>query len=136
MYARHTRWINNWDLVDLSAPQIVGVHLLGRSRAPLDRWARSKQLWERRIAILATHAFTKRGDVAPTLEYSARLIDDSDDLIHKAVGWMLREAAKRDPASTERFLRARQRQMPRTMLRYAIERFPAAKRKRYLAGTA
>jgi 3-methyladenine DNA glycosylase AlkD len=136
LYASHTRWINNWDLVDLSAPQIVGAHLLERRRTPLDRWARSANVWERRIAVLATGALIRTGEVAPTLRLARRLLDDPHDLIHKAVGWMLREAAKRDRPATERFLRAHQRRMPRTMLRYAIERFPAAARKKYLLGTA
>ena len=135
-YLRHTRWINNWDLVDVSAPRIVGAHLLGRDPVQLDRWARSTLLWERRIAMLATSAFIGAGDVGPTLRIALRLLDDSHDLIHKAAGWMLREAAKRDPAATRKFLRAHQHRMPRTMLRYAIERFPAVTRRRYLAGTA
>jgi 3-methyladenine DNA glycosylase AlkD len=136
LYASQTHRINNWDLVDLSAPRIVGAHLLERSQAPLDRWARSANVWERRIAILATAGFIAAGDVTPTLRLAQRLLEDPHDLIHKAVGWMLREAAKRDPSATQRFLRAHQRRMPRTMLRYAIERFPAAARRKYLLGTA
>jgi 3-methyladenine DNA glycosylase AlkD len=136
LYAGHTRLVNNWDLVDLSAPRIAGAHLLERSQAPLDRWARSANVWERRIAVLATAAFIGAGDVTPTLRLARRLLADPHDLIHKAVGWMLREAAKRDRPATERFLRAHQRRMPRTMLRYAIERFPAAARRTYLLGTA
>jgi 3-methyladenine DNA glycosylase AlkD len=126
--------VNNWDLVDLSAPNIVGAHLLGRDLAPLRRLARSRSVWERRVAILATAAHTRAGDSGPTLEIADLLRDDSHDLIHKAVGWMLREVGKRDRAALERWLKPRYAAMPRTMLRYAIERFPARLRQRYLRG--
>ncbi len=134
LYGANTARINNWDLVDLSAPNIVGAWLAGRSRAPLDRWARSHSLWERRIAIVATHTFIRAGDFGDTLRIADRLLGDPHDLIHKATGWMLREVGKRDVAGLETFLAPRYRSMPRTMLRYAIERFPEARRKAYLHG--
>jgi 3-methyladenine DNA glycosylase AlkD len=136
LYLASMGHVNNWDLVDLSAPNIVGAHLAGRSRTPLDALAQSENLWERRIAIVATHWFIRNGEVAATLRIAKMLLEDPHDLIHKASGWMLREAAKRDRAAVERFLKQHQRSMPRTMLRYAIERFPASVRTRYLAGTA
>ncbi len=136
LYLRHTRYINNWDLVDLSAPAIVGGYLAGRDdRARLYALARSKNLWKRRIAIMATFAFIRRHDYADTLNIAAMLLDDGHDLIHKAAGWMLREIGKRDLKAEEKFLQRHCRRMPRTMLRYAIERFPEAKRKQYLNGT-
>jgi 3-methyladenine DNA glycosylase AlkD len=134
LYTARTDRINNWDLVDLSAPNIVGAWLAGRSRAPLDRWARSRSLWERRIAIVATHTFIRAGDFGDTLRIADRLLNDPHDLIHKATGWMLREVGKRDTAALEAFLAPRYRSLPRTMLRYAIERFPEARRQAYLHG--
>ena len=136
LYLSNTRFINNWDLVDSSAPQIVGGWLSGRSRAPLRTLARSRSLWERRIAMLATFHFIKRGEFDDAFAIADLLFDDGHDLIHKAVGWMLREIGVRDPAAERRFLATRYRAMPRTMLRYAIEKFPEAERKRYLQGTA
>jgi 3-methyladenine DNA glycosylase AlkD len=133
-YLAHTRDINNWDLVDLSAGAIVGGWLDGRSRAPLSRLARSRSLWERRIAMVATLHFIKRGELAETFRIADLLLRDTHDLIHKAVGWMLREAGKRNGAALRGFLTERYRAMPRTMLRYAIERFPEAERRRYLQG--
>jgi 3-methyladenine DNA glycosylase AlkD len=135
-YLRHLSRVNNWDLVDLTAPNIVGAHLLDRDRRVLDRLARSPDLWRRRVAIVATHAFIRRGEFADTLRLSERLLGDPEDLIHKAAGWMLREVGKRDPASLERFLRRHCRGMPRTMLRYAIERLPETRRRAYLAGVS
>jgi 3-methyladenine DNA glycosylase AlkD len=134
LYLAHTRNINNWDLVDLSAGSIVGGWLAGRSRAPLSRLARSASLWERRIAIVATFHFIKRGELDETFRIADLLLHDTHDLIHKAVGWMLREAGKRDGAALRRFLKERYGMMPRTMLRYAIERFPEEERGRYLKG--
>ncbi|MEI6788022.1 MAG: DNA alkylation repair protein [bacterium] len=131
-YLNHARRINNWDLVDLSAPQVVGGYLANRSRRPLYRLVRSKSLWERRIAILATFTFIRQGDFADTLALADRLLGDREDLIHKAVGWMLREVGKRDLAVLENFLKLRCKTMPRTMLRYAIEKFPEPKRQAYL----
>ena len=131
-YLAHTAFINNWDLVDLSAYAIVGGYLASRSRAPLARLARSHSLWERRIAIVSTFHFIRRGDLAETLRIADLLLNDPHDLIHKAVGWMLREAGKRDGAALRTFLDARHQRMPRTMLRYAIERFDEPERQRYL----
>jgi 3-methyladenine DNA glycosylase AlkD len=134
LYLANTRYINNWDLVDASAPQIVGGWLAARSRAPLKRLARSSSLWERRIAIVATFAFIRRGETEETFRIAEILLADRHDLIHKAVGWMLREVGKRDAARLRQFLARHYAAMPRTMLRYAIERFPEAERKRYLRG--
>ena len=135
LYLSSTDRINNWDLVDLSAQQIVGAWLFDRSRRPLRGLARSASLWERRIAIVATYHYIKQGDVSDTLSIAEILLHDTHDLIHKAAGWMLREVGKRDRAEEERFLRRHYRAMPRTMLRYAIERFPEPLRRAYLAGT-
>jgi len=135
LYLTNTRHINNWDLVDSSAEHIVGAYLWERSREPLHRLAGSTSLWERRIAIMATFHFIKQGEFAETLVLADKLLADPEDLIHKAVGWMLREVGKRDQALAEGFLRQRYRQMPRTLLRYAIERFPEALRQQYLRGT-
>jgi 3-methyladenine DNA glycosylase AlkD len=134
LYLASTRHINNWDLVDTSAPHVVGAHLMGGDRSILDDLARSKSLWERRIAILATQHFIRRGDFGTTLRIAEVLVDDGHDLIHKAVGWMLREVGNRDRAAEEAFLRRHHRTMPRTMLRYAIEKFPPELRQRYLRG--
>jgi 3-methyladenine DNA glycosylase AlkD len=133
LYLANTKHINNWDLVDLSAPQLVGAYLEDRSRRPLDRLAASCWLWDRRISILATFHFIRRGDFDDTLRIAATLLVDRADLIHKAVGWMLREVGKRDQPALERFLRLHCPTMPRTTLRYAIERFPEKKRRTYLA---
>ena len=133
LYTSRTRYINNWDLVDCSAEHIVGAHLREGNRARLLRLARSKALWERRIAIIATFHYIKRGDFDDTLRVARVLRDDPHDLIHKAVGWMLREVGKRNRAVEEEFLRKHAQRMPRTMLRYAIERFPQSLRRRYLA---
>jgi 3-methyladenine DNA glycosylase AlkD len=134
LYLRNTRFINNWDLVDASAEHVVGAYLRHRSRAPLQRLARSGVLWERRIAILATFHFIKSGEYEETLAIVRRLLADPEDLIHKAAGWMLREIGKRDFRAADAFLRAHHRDMPRTMLRYAIERFPEPLRRAYLKG--
>lgn len=134
LYLKHTRYINNWDLVDLTAPNIVGTYLLDKSRKPLYALAKSNDLWKRRIAILATLSFIRQNDFDDTLKISNTLLTDEHDLIHKAVGWMLREVGKRSLVSEERFLQQHYRKMPRTALRYAIERFPEAKRKKYLNG--
>jgi 3-methyladenine DNA glycosylase AlkD len=134
LYLAHTAFINNWDLVDCSAAQIVGRWLRGRSTAPLNRLARSKSLWERRIAMIATFDGIRRGEFDDTFRIADLLLNDGHDLIHKAVGWLLREVGKRDGKAERAFLESRYRTMPRTMLRYAIERFPAAERRRYLKG--
>ncbi len=133
LYLRNTNRINNWDLVDCSAEQIVGAHLREKGRARLMRLARSRSLWERRIAIIATAHYIKCGEFGDTLRIARLLRDDPHDLIHKAVGWMLREVGKRDRAVLEKFLRQHAGRMPRTMLRYAIERFPERLRREHLA---
>ena len=132
LYLSQTVFINNWDLVDCSAAAIVGGWLQERDRAPLDKLARSPSVWERRIAIVATFHFIRRGEFRDALRIADILLEDSHDLIHKAVGWMLREIGKRDGAAERRFLKTRARRMPRTMLRYAIEKFPLAERQTYL----
>lgn len=137
LYLAHTPHVNNWDLVDASAPTLVGAPLDRTGRlGTLDVLAASPSLWERRIAIVATFHFIRRNEYVPTLHVAGLLLLDPHDLIHKAVGWMLREVGKRDQEAAEGFLRAHQRSMPRTALRYAIERFPPALRRRYLDGTA
>jgi 3-methyladenine DNA glycosylase AlkD len=134
-YLANTRYINNWDLVDASAGGIVGAHLEAGNISLLARLARSKDMWERRIAIVSTFYFIKRGELGPTLIIAELLLHDSHDLIHKAVGWMLREVGKRDRKVLDGFLREHYHGMPRTMLRYAIERHPEDVRKKYLAGS-
>jgi 3-methyladenine DNA glycosylase AlkD len=134
LYLANTRWINNWDLVDVSAPAIVGAHLAEADRGILERLARSESLWERRIAMMATQRFIRGGEFGTALRIAELLVDDRHDLIHKAVGWMLREIGDRDRAAEEAFLRRHHRTMPRTMLRYAIEKFPPDLRQSYLRG--
>ena len=134
-YLANARWINNWDLVDASAEHVVGPHMKAKEIALLERLARSKNIWERRIAIVSTFHFIKRNEFRPTLRIATMLLTDSHDLIHKAVGWMLREVGKRDHKTIDSFLKKHYRKMPRTMLRYAIERHPERIRKQYLAGT-
>jgi 3-methyladenine DNA glycosylase AlkD len=133
LYLSSTDRINNWDLVDVTAPQIVGAYLVERDRRPLRRLAKSRSLWERRIAIVATQHFIRRGELDDTFDIATLLIDDRHDLIHKAAGWMLREAGKRDRGRLERFLDTFASSMPRTMLRYAIERLPNDLRLKYMA---
>jgi len=133
-YLAHTLFINNWDLVDGSAPYIVGPYLWKRDRRQLHVFAKSASLWERRIAIISTFYFIRQNDFDDALKIAARLLSDEHDLIHKAVGWMLREIGKRNLAVEESFLKLHSRKMPRTALRYAIERFPESKRRKYLLG--
>jgi 3-methyladenine DNA glycosylase AlkD len=131
-YIDNIKQVNNWDLVDLSAPNILGAHIVDRdSRRLLYRLAGSENVWERRIAILATYHFIRNGDFSDTLKIAEMLLQDRHDLIHKAAGWMLREVGKRDAAAEEAFLEKYWSVMPRTMLRYAIERLPESKRRRY-----
>ena len=134
LYLKNTRFINSWDLVDVSAEHVVGSHLRYGDRTPLHALAVSNLLWDRRISIMATFHYIKRGEFAETLHIAERLLRDPEDLIHKAVGWMLREIGKRDRPTEEEFLRAHCKTMPRTMLRYAIEKFPEKLRQRYLRG--
>lgn len=134
LYLANTASINNWDLVDCSAGQIVGGWLHGRSKAPLTRLAKSKSLWERRIAMIATFDGIRRDEFSDTFRIADLLLHDEHDLIHKAVGWLLREVGKRDGAAEREFLATRYKTMPRTMLRYAIERFPERERRKYLRG--
>jgi 3-methyladenine DNA glycosylase AlkD len=134
LYLQHTRFINSWDLVDSSAHHIVGNFLIDKSKDPIYRLATSKNLWERRIAILSTFHFIKHNNYSETLKISKILLTDEQDLIHKAVGWMLREIGKRHIFTQETFLRKHYKRMPRTMLRYAIEKFPEPKRQKYLKG--
>jgi 3-methyladenine DNA glycosylase AlkD len=133
-YLANTEYINNWDLVDSSAEHIVGPHLDPRKPRGFEQLARSDSLWERRIAMLATFHWIKQKEYGPALRVAAILLKDSHDLIHKAVGWMLREIGKRDPEVEEQFLREHLHHMPRTTLRYAIERFPEKRRRQYLSG--
>jgi len=135
-YLANTKFINNWDLVDCSAHLIVGPYLLNKSKAPLTKLVKSESLWERRIGILATFHYIKQNQFDQTLRIATLLLSDNEDLIHKAVGWMLRETGKRDLKTEVDFLKQHYHTMPRTMLRYAIEKFPETKRKKYLLGTA
>lgn len=134
LYLAHTHSINNWDLVDISAPHIVGRFLQDRDRSPLYRLVNSESLWERRIAIISTAHFIRRGEFTDTIALSEILLQDHEELLHKATGWMLREVGKRDTAVLESFLTQHCRCMPRVMLRYAIERFPEERRQHYLKG--
>lgn len=134
IYLSHTVYINSWDLVDLSAPQIIGDFLVHKDKAPLYRLAVSRSLWERRISIVATFHFIRNNRFGDTLKISKLLLSDEHDLIHKAVGWMLREVGKRDLKKEEGFLKKHYKIMPRTMLRYAIEKFSQKKRHAYLKG--
>ena len=134
LYLKNTKFINNWDLVDASAEYIVGDFLLGKEKNPFYQLAGSQNLWERRISIMSTFCFIKRRQYSETLKVAKTLLNDKEDLIHKAVGWMLREVGKRDISLEEEFMKAHYKEMPRTMLRYAIEKFPETKRQGYLKG--
>ena len=131
-YIKNAKQINNWDLVDLSAPKIVGGYLLDKPRSILYKFSKSKNLWERRISILSTFVFIKAGDYSDSFRLAKILMKDKHDLIHKAVGWMLREIGKKSMKDEIQFLNKHYKKMPRTMLRYAIERFPEEKRQFYL----
>ncbi len=132
IYIKNTCFINNWDLVDVSAEHIVGDYLANRSKQVIHKLAKSKLLWERRIAIMATFLYIKSGEFSETLHIAQMLINDPEDLIHKAVGWMLREIGKRNQIIEEEFLKIHYKNMPRTMLRYAIEKLSENLRKKYL----
>jgi len=132
-YLKHLDCVNNWDLVDSSAPKILGPWLFDKDRSILYDLARTNHLWRQRVAIMATFSFIKQDDFEDALRISELLLDHPHDLIHKATGWMLREIGNRDSETEERFLKKHYKRMPRTMLRYAIEKFPPLKRKRYLS---
>ncbi len=135
LYLKNYKYINNWDLVDLTAPPIVGAYLADKPKDVLYKLAHSRNLWQRRIAIVATFYFIYQGESKTTLELAKILLHDKHDLIHKAVGWMLREVGKRcDERILLNFLDKHYRDMPRTCLRYAIERLPKIKRRAYLRG--
>lgn len=131
-YLKNTKNINNWDLVDLSAPSIVGDYLQKQGTEILKQLAKSSNMWERRIAIISTFPFIRKRSFGETLAISDMLLKDEQDLIHKAVGWMLREVGKRNKNVLELFLESRYKQMPRTMLRYAIEKFPKEERDKWM----
>lgn len=133
-YLKNTRYINNWDLVDSTAHKIVGAYLENKDRAVLSTLSKSTSLWQRRIAIISTFHFIRKSQFDDTLNISQQLLDDQEDLIHKAVGWMLREVGKRDKAVETSFLQKHYQTMPRTMLRYAIEKFSQEERQKYLSG--
>lgn len=134
LYLNNTKFINNWDLVDCSAEHIVGAYLRGVDKEPIYNLAKSESLWERRISIMSTFHFIKHNEFGDTLNISEILLLDEEDLIHKAVGWMLREVGKRNIEVEEGFLKKHYKRMPRTMLRYAIEKFDGDKRQMYLKG--
>ncbi len=132
LYLKNTKYINNWDLVDVTTPRIVGAYLLEKDRSVLYKLVKSKDLWERRISVLATFMFIREHQFEDSLRISEILLQDRHDLIHKAVGWMLREIGKRNQEVEEDFLQKHYKKMPRTMLRYAIEKFDEKKRRSYL----
>ncbi len=134
LYLSNTQYVNNWDLVDSSAHHIVGTYLENKDKSILYDLSKSNSLWERRIAILSTFYFIKKNQFSDTLHISEQLLCDQEDLIHKAVGWMLREVGKRDLAKEVAFLKTHYQKMPRTMLRYAIEKFSKEDRQKYLSG--
>lgn len=133
-YLKNTKFVNNWDLVDLSAPKIVGRYLQDKPKAILHKLSKSKNIWEKRIAIIATFAFIKEGDFTESLSIAEELLDDENDLIQKAVGWTLREVGNKDKKLEVEFLNKHYKNMGRTALRYAIEKFPETTRNKYLKG--
>ena len=135
IYISSFKYINGWDLVDVTCPHIIGEHLRDKDRSILYTWAKSDDIWTKRIAIVSTHCFIRKNDLEDTFKIAEILLQDKHDLIHKAVGWMLREAGKRDIKKEEAFLKKYYKIMPRTMLRYSIEKFPEDKRQKYLKGT-
>ncbi len=132
LYISHFKYINNWDLVDVTCPHIVGKYLMNRDRSILYEWAKSEHLWTKRIAIISNWWFIRKGDLRDVFSLSSILLEDKHDLIHKAVGWMLREAGKKDVEKLEKFLKFNLPRMSRTTLRYAIEKLSKDKRQRYL----
>ncbi len=135
IYTSHFKYINNWDLVDVTCPKIIGPHLTDKNRKILYTWAKSDHLWTKRIAMITNWWFVRNGDLNDVFKISKILLHDEHDLIHKAVGWMLREAGKKNRKAMEAFLKQHYMTMPRTMLRYAIEKLPEARRQQYLKGT-
>ena len=135
-YLANTQYVNNWDLVDGSAPELVGQYVGKDDTRLIERLAKSKLLWDRRIAMVATHHSTRRGDLAPALLIAERLLGDTHDLMHKAIGWMLREVGKQSPDTLRAFLAKHAATMPRTALRYSIERFTPAERRRWMLAKA
>ncbi len=135
IYISSFKYINNWDLVDVTCPHVIGKHLIDKDRSILYKWSKSDDLWTKRISIVSTFSFIRQNDLEDTFKIAEILLQDKHDLIHKAVGWMLREAGKRDLEKEEIFLKKHYKIMPRTMLRYSIEKFPESKRQKYLRGT-
>jgi 3-methyladenine DNA glycosylase AlkD len=135
IYISSFKYINGWDLVDVTCPHVTGKHLIDKDRTILYKWAKSEDLWTKRIAMVSTFSFIRKNDLEDTFKIAEILLHDEHDLIHKAVGWMLREAGKRDIKKEETFLKKYYKTMPRTMLRYSIEKFPESKRQKYLKGT-
>ena len=135
IYVSSFKYINNWNLVDVTCPHVTGKHLIDKDRTILYKWAKSEDLWTKRIAMVSTFSFIRKNDLEDTFKIAEILLHDEHDLIHKAVGWMLREAGKRDLKREETFLKKYYKTMPRTMLRYAIEKLPETKRQKYLKGT-
>jgi 3-methyladenine DNA glycosylase AlkD len=135
IYVSSFKYINNWDLVDVTCPHVTGKHLMDKDRTIIYKWAKSDDIWTKRIAIVSTFSFIRKNDLEDTFKIAEILLQDKHDLIHKAVGWMLREAGKRDIKKEETFLKKHYKMMPRTMLRYAIEKFPEDKRQKYLRVT-
>jgi 3-methyladenine DNA glycosylase AlkD len=135
IYIKHFKYINNWDLVDVTCPHIIGPQLMEKDRKSLYVWANSDHLWTKRIAMITNWWFVRNGDLGDVFKISKILLKDEHDLIHKAVGWMLREAGKKDLKALEAFLKKHYETMPRTMLRYAIEKLPESRRQKYLKGT-
>ncbi len=134
LYVEHFKYINNWDLIDVTCPHIIGVHLMNRKRDVLYKWVRSKDLWIKRIAMMVNWWFIRQGDLKEVFKMAKILLNDEHDLIHKSVGWMLREAYKKDSKAADAFLKKYYKKMPRVMLRYAIEKHPESLRKGYLLG--
>ena len=135
LYIKNIRYINNWDLVDASSPNIIGAYLFDKDRSLLYKLVKSKKLWERRISIVSTFYFIRKNDFSDTLKISELLLEDKHDLIHKAVGWMLREVGKRDEVVLHNFLKKHAHVMPRTALRYSIERLPDDFRRHYMGNS-